>query len=52
MSDELLKIHGNCEYYKFQQSRPARDGCCVMGEIKYFMCPLDEGCDCFTEVRK
>lgn len=43
----LLKVHGNCRNYKFNQSRPADEGHCNLSSEK--LDPLCQGCDEFEE---
>lgn len=51
MSDELLKIHGNCQKYKFDQSQPAIMGCCMDEEgYQLPLHPLAPSCDNYKEI--
>lgn len=47
----LLKIHGNCQNYKFDQSQPEVMGCCMDGEwFELPIHPLAPGCDYYKEI--
>ena len=51
MPKKFLKIHGNCEWYQFKQSRPAQKGWCsnkALADLKYLrLDPTGESCKSF-----
>ena len=47
MSEEMLRIHGDCQHYKFNQSEPSRKGCCDC--FHRSMEPIAPGCDNYVE---
>ena len=50
MSEEMLRIHGNCQHYKFNQSEPSKRGCCQEGNrFPLPMFPIAPGCDKYVE---
>ncbi|WP_156064636.1 hypothetical protein [Methanobrevibacter sp. YE315] len=43
----LIKIHGNCEYYKFDENF-SDNGRCSNCPVIDGLSPVDVGCECFT----
>ena len=53
---ELLKIHGNCEWYCFKKSEPSQEGGCSnrgMADFSYLrLDPTGHACQYFESVER
>ena len=45
--ENLIRIHGNCEYYKLDETFSG-NGRCLNCSVIEGLSPFDAGCGCFT----